>query len=83
VNEYWDGIDRQLELNMDVVQNIVEEAKEVRALNPWLNYSCPLHRIRESGIVLKEADFLDERKLTAEQILRICAFMFVASLTTH
>ena len=47
VVEYWDNIDRVLELNIDVLDDLGSEAQSVREINPWLNYSEPIQRIRE------------------------------------
>ena len=73
--KYWADIDAKLELNMDVVQNPVTEAKEVYAYNPWLNYSEQMHRLRESGVTFREADFLDEKAFTIDQIHTFCKLM--------
>lgn len=75
VAQYWATLDSELELNMDVIQTLLTEANQIHALNPWLNYSEPFHRLRETGLAFKEADLLDELKLTTEQIMNICIFM--------
>ena len=46
--DYWNNIDGELELEMDVLDDIKGEALEVRAANDWLNYGEQLHRLRES-----------------------------------
>jgi hypothetical protein len=38
-----------LGVDLDVLDDFEGEAKEVARVNPWLNYSPPLHRIRETG----------------------------------
>lgn len=76
INDYWASIDSEIELSLDVVQSHIFEAEEIYPLNPWLNYSLPLHRLRETGITFREADFIDEKRLTADQIRNFCLFMY-------
>jgi hypothetical protein len=68
VIDYWNNIDGELELEMDVLDDIEGEAKEVRAVNDWLFYGQQLHRMREFGAALKEMDLLDEDALSSEQM---------------
>ena len=49
VVQYWNAIDRQLEITLDVLDDLFGEADEVRVHNKWLNYAEPLHRLREFG----------------------------------
>ena len=70
--EYWADIDAKLEVNIDVIQNPVCEAKEVNRYNSWLNYSEQFHRLRESGITCREADFIDEKRLSIGEIHAFC-----------
>ena len=72
---YWANVDGQLELNMDVLDDPIGEAKEIQKVNNWLNYGLPLHRLREFGITAKEMDALDEAKLTTEQMRAFCGFL--------
>lgn len=73
--DYWNRIESELELDMDVLDDFVGEAKEIYAHNSFLTYGEPLHRLREFGVFLKEIDLLDEAKLTAEQRCFICSVM--------
>ena len=68
VVDYWNGIDDDLELEMDVLDDLIGEAKEVTRFNPWITYGEPLHRLRESGCRVKAFDHLDERRLIATEI---------------
>ena len=52
--DYWNNIDSELELEMDVLDDLLGEASEVMSVNPWLTYGEPLHRLREFGITVKE-----------------------------
>ena len=71
---YWNEVDNHLEVEMDVLDDFASEAQEIKdAQNGWLNYGLPLHRLRESGLLSKEFDLLDEGKLTHDQMLTIVA----------
>lgn len=72
---YWNRIDQMLELNMDVLDDLSGEAREIRQFNPWLSYAEPLHRMREFGVSLKEFDLLDECRLSMEFLRKLCRLM--------
>lgn len=46
VTEFYNNLDAELELSMEVLDDFVGEAGEVQQMNRWLNYGLPLHRIR-------------------------------------
>lgn len=73
--KYWNDIDNQLELRMDVLDDPIGESKEIYKYNPWLTYGTSLHRLREFGVIAREFDMLDERPLSAEQLHKICALL--------
>ena len=73
--QFWNNIDKDLELDMDVLDDFKSEAKEVTKFNSWLTYGEPLHRLREFGICIKELDILDELSLTSDQILEFCSIV--------
>lgn len=64
--KYWDEIDKELELEMDVLDDLVQDAKQVVSHNPWLRYGDEMHRMREFGASFKELDFVDEGPLASE-----------------
>jgi hypothetical protein len=66
--DYWNNIDSQLELDMDVLDDFTSEAAEIMAVNDWIVYGEPLHKLREWGIHFKELDLLDEASLTSDQM---------------
>jgi hypothetical protein len=65
---FYNGLDKKLELSLDVIDDFLEEAKEVYKHNPWLNYALPLHRLREMGYHDRVFDLLDERRLTVDEL---------------
>jgi hypothetical protein len=76
VVSYWNNIDSQLELELEILDDLVSEAQEVYAHNKWFAYGEPLHLLRQFGVSIKELDMLDEKPLTADQIRDVCAIMF-------
>jgi hypothetical protein len=73
--DYWNNIDGQLELNMDVLDDPLGEAKEIHSVNRWLTYGEPLHRLREFGVTAKELDLIDEALLSMEEMRNFCSFL--------
>lgn len=72
---YWEGVDKVLELELDVLDDLVRDAEKISHSNPWLNYGEALHRLREFGTVFKELDVINESKLTSEQMRAVVATM--------
>jgi hypothetical protein len=68
VVDYWNNIDSQLELEMDILDDLFGEAAEVHGANKWLTYAEPMHRLREWGVHLRELDLIDEGKLAMNQM---------------
>jgi len=61
---YYNRIDEEEELPLEVLDDLESEAQEVRGQgNDWLTYSPMIHMIREGGTFMKLFDLLDERKL--------------------
>lgn len=76
VLNYYNRLDDDLELSMKVLDNFTDEAGEIYAMNPWLNYSLPIHRMREFGFQHRVFDLLDERKLTISELKDYCVVLF-------
>lgn len=76
VVDFYNSLDDQLELSMDVLDDFVGEAKEVYEHNKWLNYALPLHRMREMGYHDRVFDMLDERTLTKGELRDFCRLLF-------
>jgi len=76
VVEFYNTLDEQLELSMEVLDDFVAEASEVHEKNPWLNYALPLHRMREFGFHDRILDMLDERLLTKGELRDVALLLF-------
>lgn len=81
VVSFYNDLDSQLELSMDVLDDWKSEAIEVCSRNRWINYGLPLHRLREMGSANRVLDILDERKLTKDEIRDYCALILGETLT--
>lgn len=68
VTNYYNDVDSEIELEMDVIDDFFGEAHEVMSHNPWVNYCLPIHRIRENGCRVKVFDHLDEKPLTKSEM---------------
>jgi hypothetical protein len=85
VLEYYQKLDDQLELSLEVLDDYLDEAKEVYQYNPWLTYSLCLHRCREMGMschaLHRWLDWLDERSLTRAEIYEVLQILGVVEST--
>lgn len=68
VVSFYNDLDGQLELSLEVLDDFRGEAEEVTNQNPWLNYGLPLHRLREFGCHNRLLDMLDERPFLKSDI---------------
>jgi hypothetical protein len=71
VVDYWNKVDGDLEIEMDVLDDFSAEAAEIRAVNGWLAYGQPLHMLREWGTLLKSLDHLDEQALSPQAAVQV------------
>merc|ERR1739844_260959 len=76
VVNFYNGLDEELELSMDVLDDFCGEAEEIFEHNKWLNYGLPLHRLREMGFHDRVLDMIDERPLTKGEIRDFCLLLF-------
>jgi len=82
VVEFYNSLDSQLELSLEVLDDFMEEAKEVYEHNKWLNYALPLHRCREMGYNNRLLDLLDERQLTIDEVRQFLRLLLGDSVMT-
>jgi hypothetical protein len=76
VRSFYNGLDYDYELPLEVLDDYVAESSEVALHNPWLNYAMPLHRAREMGCQHRILDLLDERELTKDEVKELMVLLF-------
>jgi hypothetical protein len=74
--DFYNSLDLQLDLQLDVLDDFYGEALEIYLRNPWLTYGLVLHRYREMGFRVPVLDTLDERALTLHELRDLCRFLF-------
>ena len=80
--DYWNKIDKDLELTLEVIDDYQSEAKEIHNYNPWLTYGYPMHELRGFGVYSKSFDLLDEQKLSSRQMIDVSMEMYIYNLLT-
>lgn len=73
---FYNSLDEELELPLEVLDDHVAEAREVAQHNSWLNYAQPLHRTRELGYQHRLFDLLDERPLNKDEVKEFLELLF-------
>eukprot|EP00451_Oxyrrhis_marina_P020446 CAMPEP_0204338436 /NCGR_PEP_ID=MMETSP0469-20131031/21052_1 /ASSEMBLY_ACC=CAM_ASM_000384 /TAXON_ID=2969 /ORGANISM="Oxyrrhis marina" /LENGTH=394 /DNA_ID=CAMNT_0051322615 /DNA_START=19 /DNA_END=1203 /DNA_ORIENTATION=- len=69
---YYNKVDEDMELPLDILDDMRGEAKEIAAAgNGWFSYTPLLHRIREAGTMCKLLDLLDERQLNPVEVKKL------------
>lgn len=76
VTDFYNEIDKEVEMPLDILDDLRGEARNVYQANPWLAYSPMLHYVRVAGTFTKIFDFIDERALTAMEVA-VCAQLLV------
>lgn len=76
VTDFYNDLDGQLELSLEVLDDFLGEAREVHRHNKWLNYALPMHRCRELGYHDRLFDLVDERPLTKGELRDFCVLLF-------
>lgn len=76
VVKFYDEVDEEFELPMDVLDDLYGEARQIAEKgNDWFVYSPLLHRIREAGTLCKLLDDLDERRLRPLEARRLAELL--------
>jgi len=74
--DFYNKIDEELELPLDILDDLNGEAKEVSdSGNGWFAYTPMIHRIREGGSFEKLFDLLDERPFQAPEIATFLEYL--------
>jgi len=73
---FYNDLDAQLEFSLEVLDDFEMEAKEIYEYNKFLNYTLPLHRCREMGYHHRIFDYLDERKLSKDELRDLFSLLF-------
>mmetsp|Transcript_23712 Transcript_23712/g.34573 ORF Transcript_23712/g.34573 Transcript_23712/m.34573 type:complete len:427 (-) Transcript_23712:367-1647(-) len=76
VVSFYNSLDVELELPLELLDDFRGEAREVAKFNPWINYALPLHRCREFGLHDRILDLMDERQLTRGEVRDFCSLLF-------
>lgn len=73
---FYNNIDEELELPLDILDDMSGEAVEVaKRGNDWFAYTPVLHRIREAGTLSKILDDIDERPLNETEVQRLAELL--------
>mmetsp|Transcript_45835 Transcript_45835/g.96211 ORF Transcript_45835/g.96211 Transcript_45835/m.96211 type:complete len:366 (+) Transcript_45835:693-1790(+) len=75
VKQFYNSLDSQLEISLEVLDDYMGEAREVYKQNPWITYALPMHRCRELGYHDRLFDLIDERPLTAGEARAFCCLI--------
>lgn len=76
VRNFYNKLDKELEIPVDCISSYMNEAKEIQKWNGWLNYGMPLQQCREMGFHRRVFDLLDERTLTKDELLEVLELIF-------
>lgn len=83
---YWNDIDKELNMDLDIIDDYRSESKEIHSKNPWLTYTPDFHNLRIVGAFNPAVfhdldincgnliDLLDERPLTLKEIFCFSVF---------
>lgn len=76
VVNFYDNIDEETELPLDVLDDFTGEAKQVAGQgNDWFVYTALLHKVREAGTLCKLLDDIDEKRFKPADVRRLVQFL--------
>ena len=73
---FWNELDSELEISLEVLDDYVSEGQEIYKVNPWLTYGLPLHRMREMGFYHRILDLIDEQPLSKSDVRDFVHLLF-------
>lgn len=76
VVDFYNELDSKLEYSIEVLDDFQAEGREIKYMNPWINYCFALHRCREMGYKHRMFDLLDERVLSKDEMRMFCILLF-------
>merc|ERR1712157_655949 len=76
VVDFYNDLDAQLELSIEVLDDYESEASEIYKHNYWFNYTYTMHRAREMGYTHRLFDLMDERRFTKDEVEIFCKLLF-------
>lgn len=83
VIDFYNELDSQVERPIEVIDDFTSEAEEVYRRNKWLNYALPIQYCREFGFNHSLFDLIDERKLTKDEMIKFCQFLFGSEIMSQ
>lgn len=82
VVEFYNRIDDEMELPLDIIDDYESEAQEIASNgNSFFAYTPLLHRIREAGTLSKLLDSIDEQQLSQTEVRKFVEFLAPTPMT--
>lgn len=81
VVEFYNRIDEEYELPLDILDDFAGEAEEIAAAgNGFFTYTPTIHRIREAGTLFKLLDSVDEQRFNQTELRRFVEMLSPSGL---
>ena len=65
---YWNNINKDLEIKLDIINSYFNEIIKVKKYNPKLNYTTYFHKLREYGVIDPRFHHIDQISLSKYDI---------------